>query len=195
MPFSEEARILFGILLSPVGAIVFVEHWLFPRIGFQQYWFTATGKSFSWPALAAWVIAVTSALLMWYVEFLHMFFIAVPVWFLSAGLYLVFAAVAGAKMLSPVIEESPTSGSLDPPPTVHITQAKPAWLRCIGMVALLSLGVAIVLPLWVLIAGVDHYQQRLEPYYLWLGIMSVVHLICIACWGLVGERIGGKEAA
>ena len=26
---------LFGILLSPVGAIVFVEHWLFPRIGFQ----------------------------------------------------------------------------------------------------------------------------------------------------------------
>ncbi len=185
---------LFGILLSPVGAIVFVEHWLFPRIGFRQYWFTATGKSVSWPALAAWVIAVTSALLMWYFQFLHEFFIAVPVWFLSAGLYLVFAAIAGAKMLSPVIEESQTSASTELPPPVHVTLAKPVWLRCVGMVALLSLGVAVFLPLWVLTAGVDHYDQRLEPYYLWLGIMSVVHLICIACWVLVGERTGGKEA-
>lgn len=186
---------LFGILLSPVGAIVFVEHWLFPRIGFQQYWFTATGKSVSWPALAAWVIAILSALFMWYYEFLHMFFIAVPVWFLSAGLYLVFAAVAGAKTLKPVIQESQTSASTEPPSPVHVTLAKPAWLRFVGVVALLSLGVAILLPLWVLIAGVDHYEERLEPYYLWLGIMSVVHLICIACWVLVGERTAGKEAA
>ena len=186
---------LFGILLSPVGAIVFVEHWLFPRIGFQQYWFTATGKSVSWSALAAWVIAITSALFMWYYEFLHMFFIAVPVWFLSAGLYLVFAAVAGAKTLKPVIQESQTSASTEPPSPVHVTLAKPAWLRFVGVVALLSLGVAVFLPLWVLFAGVDHYEERLEPYYLWLGIMSVVHLICIACWVLVGEKTAGKEAA
>ena len=28
----------YGILLMPVGAIVLVEHWIFPRIGFQQFW-------------------------------------------------------------------------------------------------------------------------------------------------------------
>ena len=89
---------LFGILLSPVGAIVFVEHWLFPRMGLQQYWFSTTGKSISWPALAAWVISVGIALGLWYSEALHEFFIAIPLWFVSATLYTVFAAAAGSAI-------------------------------------------------------------------------------------------------
>ena len=34
---------VYGLLLMPVGAIVFVEHWIFPRIGFTQFWASRKG--------------------------------------------------------------------------------------------------------------------------------------------------------
>src|SRR3990172_7273349 len=132
---------LFGILLSPVGAIVFVEHWLFPRIGWQRYWFSATGKTVSWPAMAAWGISVGIALGLWYSQLLHEFFIAVPLWFVSAGLYLSFATVAGARILKPEIEAVPTPAICDRRENVAQFAApkttRPRWLRCVGLVAVL----------------------------------------------------------
>ena len=29
---------IYGLLLVPVGAFVFAEHWIFPRIGLTRYW-------------------------------------------------------------------------------------------------------------------------------------------------------------
>jgi NCS1 family nucleobase:cation symporter-1 len=178
---------LFGILLSPVGAIVFVEHWLFPRLGYRQYWFSSTGRSISWPALAAWVIAVGIALALWYWEILHEFFIAVPLWFVSAGFYLAFAAVAGARSLAPGAEPELQAVSRGDSAPATTLLPKPVWLRLVGWVAVVTLLMAIVLPIW-LVSDKIAFPQRLAGYYTALSATSIVHLACVACWVLVGER-------
>lgn len=43
-----------GLLVVPVGAIVFAEHQIFPRIGFTRYWSSYRKLTFSTPAVAAW---------------------------------------------------------------------------------------------------------------------------------------------
>ncbi len=179
---------LFGILLSPVGAIVFVEHWLFPRLGLCQFWFSKTGKSISWPALSTWMISVTIALTFWFSEALHEFFIAIPLWFFSGALYTGLASVAGARSSEIVpIEEAatPAESSL---PIISTKRKKPGWLRAMGYIALVSLLLQIVLPLWIALSESGEYESRLPSYFYWLGIASVIHLVTIAAWVLIGER-------
>lgn len=184
---------LFGILLSPVGAIVFVEHWLFPKLGFRQYWFSATGRSISWAALSAWVISVGIALGLWFSSALHEFFIAVPLWFVSAALYTGFAALAGARGAGVSVPETSGNVMAAAAPAKH--QPRPGWLNAVGMVALLSLLIQIVLPFWVLSGGIEWHDSKLPRYHFWLGIASVLHLATIAAWVLVGERKQGQQKA
>jgi hypothetical protein len=87
---------LYGLLLMPVGAIVVVEHWIFPRIGLKQFWSSRKGQVVNWPALLAWAIALAAALFCWHGNLVHLFFLAAPVWVLTAVLYVIFAAMAGA---------------------------------------------------------------------------------------------------
>lgn len=179
---------LFGILLSPVGAIVFVEHWLFPRLGLRQFWFSTTGKAISVPALSAWVISVSIALGLWFSEALHEFFIAIPLWFVSAALYTVFAATAGARTSASVVEEA---GELVTRPVETAPPAatqRPSWLKAVGLVAMLSLLVQFVLPLWVMTGDPSAYDSKLPSYRFWLGAASIIHLVTIAAWVLISER-------
>lgn len=183
---------LFGILLSPIGAIVFIEHWLFPRLGFRQYWFSTTGKSINWPALWAWMISIAIALGLWFSETLHEFFIAIPLWFVSAALYTVFAALAGARTTERDAAQELTHVDCTPETNTRVNSEKPLWLRALGLAALLSLAVAFTLPLWVLSGGNDLYDSRLQSYRLWLGVASVIHLATVAAWVLLGERTVGQ---
>jgi NCS1 family nucleobase:cation symporter-1 len=88
---------LYGLLLMPVGAIVVVEHWVFPRIGWTRYWFTGTGRLLSWPAVAAWGISLAVALGAWQMGLVHLFFLAAPTWLLTAGIYTLLAGLSGAR--------------------------------------------------------------------------------------------------
>ena len=182
---------LFGILLSPVGAIVFVEHWLFPRFGLHQYWFSGTGKTFSWPALATWGIAVGIALVLWLTGTLHQFFIAVPLWFVSAILYTVFAAFAGARTTAPstTVEVLRSSSSV---PATAVNRSQPRGLRVIGTIAVVSLVAQLILPLWVLSVDGADWESARKPYHLLLGLASIIHLAAVAAWVMIAERNSRK---
>jgi cytosine permease len=96
---------LYGLLLMPVGAIVVVEHWIFPRIGYTQFWSAKKGQALNAPALIAWVVAVGVALLCWKLGWVHIFFLALPVWILTAVLYILLAASSGARESLPELVE------------------------------------------------------------------------------------------
>jgi NCS1 family nucleobase:cation symporter-1 len=100
---------IYGILLFPVGAIVIAEHWIFPRFGFTQFWSTRKGQLLNWPALAAWLAGVGLAVGAWITktvyghEIIHEFFLAIPVWIVTTLLYIVLAALAGARESIPAV--------------------------------------------------------------------------------------------
>ncbi len=146
---------LYGLMLSPAGAIVVTEHWIFPRIGFTRYWAAHKKKLLNAPALAAWGLAVLLAVVLERTGTLHLFYLFLPVYLTTAVLYTAFAAFAGARESFPeyvpetVYLHSPAPKSEAPPPPAR------ASLRHIsGVVALASLG---GLP------GIAHYGRRQRP--------------------------------
>ncbi len=96
---------IYGLLLMPVGVIVFVEHWIFPKIGLTRYWAARKKLIFNWPALSSWFIAIAAALFLERTGRLHLFFLFIPTWLLTAVLYTLFSAVAGAREQLPELVE------------------------------------------------------------------------------------------
>jgi len=105
---------LYGLLLMPVGAIVVVEHWIFPRIGLTQYWSSRKGKLLNLPALLAWGITLGAALYCWQTGLVHLFFLAAPAWVLTATLYIVLSALSGARQALPELPEEASAGAPAP---------------------------------------------------------------------------------
>lgn len=130
---------LYGLLLMPVGAIVVVEHWVFPRIGWNRYWFAGTGRALSWPAVIAWGTALTVALTLWQADLVHLFFLAAPTWVLTAVLYTLLAGLSGARQ--PAVEAPPSRAQRSSTPLARVPPAAPWPLgrRMAFMVAALSL--------------------------------------------------------
>ena len=84
-------------LLSPVGAICLVEHWLFPRLGLVRFWCLYRGMRINPAALAAWGAAGAFTVAMLATGALHKFFIFLPAFLLAGVAYLVCALICGAR--------------------------------------------------------------------------------------------------
>lgn len=157
---------LYGLLLMPVGAIVFAEHWLFPMIGLKQYWASRKGLTLNWPALASWILAIGFALFLNYSGYLHLFFLFVPTWVLSIVLYILFASFAGAResfgadvddSIAPAV---PLRGPVAAPERVPLSAD--GWIA--GAVAAVSLAFCVIMPLWILFSGSEGYDERLNLF-------------------------------
>jgi purine-cytosine permease-like protein len=47
---------LYGMLLMPMGAVIFVDFWLMKKFGLRSYYAEASGKLFNWAAGLAWFV-------------------------------------------------------------------------------------------------------------------------------------------
>lgn len=80
---------LYGMLLMPMGAVVFVDFWLLPRLGMKPNYAKRAGLTFHWAAALAWVLTVAACgLVLWGVGRWFLWFVSLPGWFLAAGLYI-----------------------------------------------------------------------------------------------------------
>ncbi len=185
----------FGILMAPIAAVVFVEHWIFPRIGLRRYWFGQSGKVVNWAALVAWAIAVVFCFAAWRWELMHVVFIAIPGWGLTAVLYAAFAAVAGARKeasreLRPFEPQStPSPAAAASPAHDRAGNSRRSALHIAsGVIGGLSLAICLALALWVGLAGEAGYLQNLANFKAYLAVASVVHLTAAAIWVLRAEQ-------
>ena len=76
---------LYGLVLMPVGAIVFAEHWLFPRLRLPRYRAEAEGALVNWRAALVWAGTLAAC----YFMPLHLFYRWLPGYAIALAGYLV----------------------------------------------------------------------------------------------------------
>lgn len=175
---------LYGLLLMPVGAIVFAEHWIFPRIGFTQYWVARKKLAVSWPALASWGISIAVALALNSTGILHLFFLFVPVWLLTTVLYIAFAAVAGAREDLPPLEDDAQARARGVEAVPEEPRPIGLVARLAGIVALLSLLACIAWPAWLFLGAGPDFAARHAVLKTWLIVPSLAYFVAGTYWAV-----------
>jgi len=88
---------IYGLVLMPIGAIVFTEHWIFPLLAIEQYRAEKRGWLFNWSALVVWI----GTLVVCYFMPIHLFFRWLPGYFIAMASYTMLGyATGGARRSS-----------------------------------------------------------------------------------------------
>lgn len=94
-----------GLLVVPVGAIVFAEHQIFPKIGLTRYWFYYQKKRKSIPAISSWVIGLIFGFGLNALDLISFYYLFLPTWVLTLVVYTLLSKAYGAKNTYPEQEE------------------------------------------------------------------------------------------
>lgn len=86
-----------GLLVVPVGAIVFAEHFVFPKIGLTRYWAYYKKMVTSKPAIIAWIAGLVFGFGLNALQVMSFYYLFIPTWFISLALYTLLAAKSGAR--------------------------------------------------------------------------------------------------
>lgn len=85
------------LIVPPVGAIVFAEHWIIPKLGGTRCWATYKGWKINYAGLIAWGISLAFVAIMTVTKAMHSYFLFLPTYLLAMGSYIVLACMMGAK--------------------------------------------------------------------------------------------------
>ena len=90
---------LYGLLLMPMGAVIFTDFWVFPKLGIRQYYAEHRGIKINWAAGIAWIatLAVCVVLVKSGNPMFQLYFVALPGWFIASGLYIVLSKFTQKK--------------------------------------------------------------------------------------------------
>ncbi len=85
-----------GLLLVPVGGIVFAEHHVLPRLGMTRFWASYQGLRHNVPALGTWALAIVFAVVLNLLGVIPYVFLFLPTWALAIVVYTLWARARGA---------------------------------------------------------------------------------------------------
>ena len=188
---------LYGLLLVPVGAIVFTEHWIFERIGLTPLWVEKKKLWVSWPALIAWGAGLAFALVLRYGLGVSLFYLFIPTSLVSMVLYTILAALMGAreKFETTPDEELVATASpkapVESPSFAHAPKKDKVYLIS-KWVALAALAVCFIWPLWLYSQGAEGYEARLAFFKQGLIVPTLLYFISGTIWAI--KRDTGKDA-
>ena len=176
-----------GLLVVPVGGIVFAEHFLFPRIGLTRYWAKYKGLTHSTPAVASWAAGLVFGFGLNYLQVMSFFYLFLPTWAFTIVLYTILASRYGASESYPAeeaaeqernvaIKEYQTQQALSQNAPVYDRSALSNTLR---VVKWLALAVTLILALVVMFASSDMpaYERNVAAFYTWGFVMTIVYFV------------------
>jgi len=194
---------IMGLAIVPIGAIIFTEHWLFPRLGLTRYWHHYSGGSLNMPALVAWIgsLLVAIALNQWFM--VHIFFLLIPTWIAATLLYIAVAAPMGARRAFPQEvaaelenyrlrkEQENKFLQLEKEAIAisHKRGRKDKLLQLSRIIAISSLFACIALGIWAYISG---YEVQ-NNFRNWLIVPTVSYFIFGILWMREKENIENEE--
>jgi purine-cytosine permease-like protein len=84
---------LYGLLLMPMGAVIFADFYFADRFGFQKEQALTNGHQFSYPALLSWVMTLLFCLGLNQLYGVEVFFLGLPGWFVAVILFVLFSKI------------------------------------------------------------------------------------------------------
>jgi len=84
---------IYGMILMPMGAVVFVDFWLIRKFGLQSNYAQFSRTHFNWAAGLTWFLTLGACVFLNQcpgIE-LEIFFVSLPGWFVAAVLYVVLS--------------------------------------------------------------------------------------------------------
>ena len=78
---------LYGLILMPMGAVIFADFWLLPKLGLRQRYAEWKTLLFSWPAALSWTMTLAACWAINAIWGLELFFLGLPGWFIATLLY------------------------------------------------------------------------------------------------------------
>ena len=182
-----------GLLVVPVGAIVFAEHMIFPRIGFSRYWVSYKKLTHSTPAVAAWGIGLAFGFGLNALNIMSFYYLFLPTWVVTIVVYTLLAKRYGADKPYPkeqaemerqnqLVEEYHQHQAQQIDPIVEDTSLLSKALKCITWI---SLGITLALACITMFASPDmnSYLDNRDTFYLYGFICTLVYFVA-AYWAL-----------
>lgn len=80
---------LYGLILMPMGAVIFADFWIFPRVGLTSNFAEAKGRFINWSAAITWLVTLVAVFAM----DVELFFKGLPGWFIAVILYTVLSKI------------------------------------------------------------------------------------------------------
>jgi purine-cytosine permease-like protein len=91
---------LYGLVLMPMGAVIFVDFWLIRKFGLQSNYAELGKRSFNWAAGLAWFVAFGVCMWLVLTGRIQIYFVSLPGWFMAAVLYIVLSFLYQKKIKS-----------------------------------------------------------------------------------------------
>jgi NCS1 family nucleobase:cation symporter-1 len=137
-----------GLIVVPVGGIVFAEHTLFPKIGLTRYWAKYQNISRSIPAIATWALALIFGFGLNALDVMSFYYLFIPTWIFSIIVYTLLAKKYGAdkdytkEVAAEVLEQQQivayqTEQAIDDKPFIHDTSGISKLLNAVSVISLL----------------------------------------------------------
>ena len=91
---------LYGLILMPMGAVIFVDFWLIKKFGLQSNYAQLSGKTFNLAAALAWLVTLGTAWALVKFAGVQIFFVSLPGWFVAAIIYIAVSKIYQKKFHS-----------------------------------------------------------------------------------------------
>lgn len=84
---------LYGLLLMPMGAVIFADFYFSKKFGFQDEQALNSHKNFSIPAFLSWILTLAFCLFLNYSYGVDIFFLGLPGWFVAVAIFVVLSRI------------------------------------------------------------------------------------------------------
>lgn len=182
-----------GLLVVPVGAIVFAEHQIFPKIGYTRYWSKFQDYAHSLPSVASWGLGLVFGFGLNYLDVMSFYYLFIPTWFFTILVYTLLAGQFGAKrayseaaikeeQFNELVEQYHRKLAAEEPIPIEDNSA---FSKILKAIAIISLGITLVLAGMVMFGSEDEsaYGANRETFYFYGFICTIVYFV-MAYWAM-----------
>jgi purine-cytosine permease-like protein len=84
---------LYGLILMPLGAVIFIDIYVLEKIGLRSNYALVTNSKLNWSAALTWVITLVFCLALNIYGGIEVFFLGLPGWFVAVLVYIVASKI------------------------------------------------------------------------------------------------------